>query len=235
VAEELNITRAAARLHLAQQAVSAQILALERTIGVTLLVRTSRGGELTNAGRELAESAAGLLSEFARLVDRVRACAGGLAGRLRLVCKPHATHEFALAVTEAMAAELPDVEMELVTASTLPEELDLLASAAADICFLWLPVGVDTLRSEPVRLDRRMVALPRRHPLAGRAAVTLAELADEPVVVGRTTVSEEVRRHWLAEPRPDGRPAVRGPAVDRIEDRILLVAGGKGCSLARSR
>ncbi|MCX4096881.1 LysR family transcriptional regulator [Nocardia sp. alder85J] len=232
VAEELNITRAATRLHLAQQAVSAQIRTLERTIGVTLLVRTSRGVELTSAGTELAKSGAELLTEFTRVVERVRAAAHGLSGRLRLVCKPHATHEFALAVTEAMETELPELEIELVTVSTLSEELGLLTSGGADACFLWLPVGADALHSEPVRRDRRMVALPQRHPLADRTAVTLAELADDPVVTGQAAVPEEVRRHWLAEPRPHGRPAVRGPAVDRIEDRILLVARGKGVFFA---
>lgn len=232
VAEELNITRAAARLHLAQQAVSAQIQALERTIGVTLLVRTSRGVELTSAGTELAKIGGPVLAEYARMVDRVRVSARGLAGKLRLVCKPHATYEFALAVAEAMERELPDIEIELLAASTLPEELGMLTTGAADLCFLWLPVGIDTLHHAPVRLDRRMVALSDRHPLAGRDALTLADLADEPVVVGKSTVSEEVRRHWLAEPRPDGRPAVRGPAADRIEDRIMLVARGKGVFFA---
>ena len=51
VAEELSFTRAAAILHVAQSAVSAQVRLLEESVGVTLLERNSRRVELTGAGR----------------------------------------------------------------------------------------------------------------------------------------------------------------------------------------
>lgn len=232
VAGELNITRAARRLHLAQQAVSAHVRQLERTLGVTLLVRTSRGVELTAAGTALADGGAEVLGSLDILAERVREIGGGRRGRVRLVCKPHATYEFAVEVAEAVEAALPEVNVELVTVSTLPEELGLLRSGEADVCFLWLPVGAEGLAAEPVRRDRRMVALTAGHRLAGRESITLADLADEPVIVPEVVVSEAVMRHWLAEPRPDGRTAVRGPAAQRIEDRLMLVARGRGVWLA---
>ena len=61
LAEELNFTRAAARLHLAQQALSAQIRQLELLVGTTLFTRTTRRVELTAAGHALLERAPGLL------------------------------------------------------------------------------------------------------------------------------------------------------------------------------
>ncbi|NUS13768.1 MAG: LysR family transcriptional regulator, partial [Streptomyces sp.] len=232
VAQELNITRAAQRLHLAQQAVSGHIQQLERSVGVTLLVRTSRGVRLTAAGDELAAGAKDLVGGLDDLAARVRRVAGGQAGRLRLVCKPHATHDFAVDVAEAAEAAFPGLSVDLVSVSTLPEELELLATGGADAAFLWVPTGDDRLRYAEVRTDRRMVALPAAHPLAGRAAVTLADLADEPVIMPEVAVSEAVTRHWLAEPRPDGRPARRGPTAQRIEDRLILVARGRGVWLA---
>lgn len=232
VARESNITRAAQQLHLAQQAVSAHIQQLERALGATLLVRTSRGVRLTAAGDELAAGGKALLGDLDALTARVSTVAGGQAGRLRLVCKPHATHEFALEVAEALEAALPRLEVELVSVSTLPEELELLESGGADAAFLWVPTGDERLRYAEVRTDRRMVALPVTHPLAARASVTLADLADEPVIIPKVVVSDEVLRHWLAEPRPDGRPARRGPATQRIEDRLLRVARGRGVWLA---
>ena len=60
VAEELNFTRAASRLHLAQQALSAQISQLEALLGTPLFVRTTRRVELTGAGRALLERAPSL-------------------------------------------------------------------------------------------------------------------------------------------------------------------------------
>jgi len=232
VADELNVTRAASRLHLAQQAVSAHIRHLEQVLGARLLIRTSRGVELTAAGKELAAGASKVLDDLAELATRVREAEGGRRGRLRLLCKPHATYEFAVEIAEAMETAIPGVAIELITVSTLPEELGLLRSGDADVCFLWLPVGAVGLSAEPVRRDRRMVALPAGHRLAARESVTLADLADEPVIIPEVVVSDDVLRHWLAEPRPDGRQAPRGPAAQRIEDRLMLVARGKGIWLA---
>jgi DNA-binding transcriptional LysR family regulator len=232
VAEEGGITRAAARLHLAQQAVSAQMQQLERAIGVTLLVRTSRGVLLTAAGRELAAGGPGALDHVDGLVERVRGVARGETGKLRLACKPHATAEFALEVTEAMEATVPGVDIALTTASTLAEELRLLTTAAVDVAFLWAPVGDPRLPCAPVRTDRRMVALAADHPLAGRREVQLADLADEPVIRPAGPVAGNVLAHWLAEPRPGGRLAKRGPAAERSEDHLLLVARRRGIWLA---
>ena len=232
VADELNVTRAASRLHLAQQAVSAHIRHLEGVLGTRLLIRTSRGVELTAAGKELAAGTSKVLDDLAELATRVREADEGRRGRLRLLCKPHATYEFAVEIAEAMETAIPGVAIELITVSTLPEELGLLRSGDADVCFLWLPVGTVGLSAEPVRRDRRMVALPAGHRLAARESVKLADLADEPVIIPEVVVSDDVLRHWLAEPRPDGRQAPRGPAAQRIEDRLMLVARGKGIWLA---
>src|SRR5207302_1457697 len=80
---------------------------LERAVGATLLVRTSRGVGLTRAGDELAAGVKPLLTDLDALIDRVQASAQGRAGRLRLVCKPHATAEFALEVVRAMERAAP--------------------------------------------------------------------------------------------------------------------------------
>ena len=72
VAEHLNFTRAAESLYVGQPTVSAQLRRLERYLGVTLLVRTSRQVELTPAGRALLPQAQALLDEARRLADSVR-------------------------------------------------------------------------------------------------------------------------------------------------------------------
>jgi LysR family nitrogen assimilation transcriptional regulator len=75
VVEEQSITRAAARLFVAQQTLSEQIRKLERALGVVLLVRNPRGVLVTEAGRELAAYGAGLSTELEMLVERLRAVA----------------------------------------------------------------------------------------------------------------------------------------------------------------
>jgi DNA-binding transcriptional LysR family regulator len=205
---------------------------LERAIGVTLLVRTSRGMLLTAAGQELAAGGPAALNHVDRLVERVRGVARGESGKLKLACTPHATAEFALEVTEAMEATVPGVDIALTTAATLSEELALLKSAMVDVAFLWAPVGDPRLPCAPVRLDRRMVALAADHPLTDRAELQLNDLADEPVIRPAGPVASSVLAHWLAEPRPGGRLAKRGPAAERSEDHLLLVARRRGIWLA---
>ncbi|MHA3703217.1 LysR family transcriptional regulator [Jatrophihabitans sp. YIM 134969] len=76
VAEERNIGRAAARLHMTSPPLSRALRRLETDLGVTLLERTTTGVVLTAAGRMLHEGAVALLGRADRLVDEVRATAG---------------------------------------------------------------------------------------------------------------------------------------------------------------
>lgn len=232
VAAELNITRASARLHLSQQTVSTQIQQLERAIGVTLLVRTSRGVLLTPAGEELARGGNAVVADLGDLTDRVRAADRGRLGRLRLACCPYATALFATEVADAMEAAVPGLEVELTTVHTPPEERALLLSGEVDAAFIWLPLGDDRFQHAAVRSDPRMVALSPKHPLAQQESVTLAELTDEPVLRPNIYLSEQNLCHWLADPRPDGTPALRGSVVDKVEDALMMVARGKGVWLA---
>jgi DNA-binding transcriptional LysR family regulator len=229
VAEEGGIAGAAARLHLDQQALSAQMRQLERALEVALFVCTPRGTLLTAAGHELAASGPAPVDG---LVERVRAVARGETGQLRLACTPHVTAEFVAELTKAMEERAPGVDLALTTASTLPEELTLLTGGSVDAAFLWAPVGDPRLRHAPVRSDPRMVALATDHPLADRSEIRLADLADEPIIRPAGPVPSTVLAHWLAEPRPDGRLAKRGPKADRIEDHLQLVADRRGVWLA---
>ena len=72
VAEDRNISAAARRLFLSQQTLSGQIQQLERSVGVPLLVRGTRGVTLTAAGERLAAGAAGLTAQLDALVAEVR-------------------------------------------------------------------------------------------------------------------------------------------------------------------
>src|SRR3954454_17719931 len=80
VAEELNFTRAAGRLHLAQQALSSQIRQLEERIGVSLLTRTTRKVELTPAGEVLVDHARAALAATEHAVAAARGAGGGGGG-----------------------------------------------------------------------------------------------------------------------------------------------------------
>ncbi|MDI2131121.1 LysR family transcriptional regulator [Yinghuangia seranimata] len=232
VAEEGSITRAADRLHLTQQAVSAHVKHLERALKVTLLVRTRRGVLLTPAADELLAGGRDVLTDLAALVERVRNKADERSRTLRLACCPYATALFAAVVADSLEATVPGLAVELTSVRTPRCELAHLNAGVADAAFMWLPVGDVGLHSAPVRTEGRVVALPARHRLADRAEVAFADLAGEPVVSPDIFTSPEAERAWIADPRPDGSPAPRGLTVDKVEDCLLMVARGRGVWLA---
>lgn len=84
IAQEGHLTRAAERLHISQPTASAHIRTLEERFGVSLFARRSSGLELTNAGRELAAKAHGVLSAASELNSAARAMRGGVMGKLVL-------------------------------------------------------------------------------------------------------------------------------------------------------
>src|ERR1700761_1882198 len=84
VAEEANFSRAAARLHVVQSAVSATIKGLERELGAPLLDRNSKRVQLTDAGAALLPGARTALDAAQAAADAVADVRGGLRGTLRL-------------------------------------------------------------------------------------------------------------------------------------------------------
>ncbi|MEU4328993.1 LysR family transcriptional regulator [Nonomuraea dietziae] len=232
VAQERSITRAGMVLHLTQQAVSTHVRQLERSLGVVLLVRTSRGVLLTAAGEELATAGAAVLDDVAHLAERVRAVAGAQAGTLRLACCPAAASMFAVDVADALEAAVPGLRVTLNGVPTPRHELELLVDGRADAAFMWLPIGGAGLHHAVVRSDPRAVVVSTRHPLADRPTVTLADLADDPVLRPDVLTSSEAERFWLADPRPGGSPAPRGLIVPSVEDCLLEVGRGRGIWLA---
>src|SRR5512140_51308 len=84
VAEELNFTRAAARLHVAQPALSSQIKDLEYEVQAALFERRSSGVRLTRAGKAFFQRARVILAEAAEAVNEARTAAGVITGTLVL-------------------------------------------------------------------------------------------------------------------------------------------------------
>src|SRR5688500_5116487 len=93
VAEERSITRAAARLRLAQPALSRQLRALEDEIGSPLMERNSRGVMLTEAGLAFAEDAKRILADVEAVVSAARARSRGTKGDLNIGYAPSPTAE----------------------------------------------------------------------------------------------------------------------------------------------
>src|SRR5919202_4669249 len=121
VAEELNFTRAAERLHVAQPALSAQIRQLETQLGCGLFERTTRKVELTPEGRVLAEDAREIIARADHAVARVGAAARGERGVLSIGFLLHGASETGTEILVRFGERFPEVELESIDAATLEE------------------------------------------------------------------------------------------------------------------
>ena len=107
VAEALNFTRAAAKLRLAQPALSRQVQDLEDEIGVDLLQRSPRGATLTAEGKLFLEEARGILRLTEEAVSKTRALARGELGELNVGYAPSPSIELLPPALRSFQAAFP--------------------------------------------------------------------------------------------------------------------------------
>lgn len=200
VAEELHFTRAADRLHVAQQALSRDVRRLERDLGAQLFVRSTRQVTMTADGERLLPHARRVLAAQEELLDAfaeprpllVDLNSPGLVTGRRVL---HRARELA-----------PDCELMARWESGLTGAAAELLAGRLDASFGRF-AGLDPalrarLDHQPVRFEPMAIVLPRDHRLAGADAVSLAELAGETVYAGagnpRTPEWTDLARHLFA-------------------------------------
>lgn len=176
VAEELHFGRAAARLGIAQPALSKAIRQLERRLGVTLLERTSRAVALTEAGRVLTREARVALDAVSAAALRTRR-AGIREPRLLLAMKAGGDGGLLPAILAAYEREPEVLPVEVVFDA---DGARLLREGRADAALLYAPPdelrGLDT---ETLLTEAPVAVLPTSHPLARRSSLRMADLAGE--------------------------------------------------------
>ena len=222
VAEELNFTRAAERLHLAQQAVSKSVRQLERELGVELLERTTREVRLTPAGTALLDSGRPVLVAAEAAFERARSIGRGLSGSVRVGITPAVGAQVRDEVTRVLLDGAPDLLVSFhevrpgeVARRLRDHAVDLvLARTERDAR------GVESaaLPPSPVELH-----VPRGHRLAGAEAVSLAQLDGERLLT------------WSAPGTPYtdmlvDRLVAAGASVEPVQARVL--GGGRPHDLA---
>jgi DNA-binding transcriptional LysR family regulator len=178
VAEELNFSRAADRLHMAQPPLSAAIRQLEQHVGAELLLRTTREVRLTDAGRTFLDGARRTLAELERAQSDARRAAAGDTGRLRIAFSWSMRFETLPALGHAFRASHPDVELlteEMWNARMLPA----LRSGTIDAALALCPEIDPDFSYEPIRSETLIAVVADTHPLAGRDSTALNALAGE--------------------------------------------------------
>jgi LysR family transcriptional regulator, transcription activator of glutamate synthase operon len=231
IARRLSFTAAAEELSVAQPALSQQIAALERELGVRLFDRTNRRVALTDAGRAFVTRAERIVADADAAAEEMSAFAGGLRGRVvvgtyqsfaeytlpKLLGRFHAEHPgIEVALREGMA----DALLAALEAGTMDVFVGDVAATA---------LSMQDFRAEPLYEDELVIAVAARHPLAARACVRIDELRNEAFVIYRPGSTMTHRLNSLA--RDAGfEPRVAFESEDSLTVRSL-VAEGLGVAL----
>lgn len=232
VAELLHFRKAAELLHIAQPALSQQIVKLERELGVTLLTRTSRSVELTDAGRLFLDDARRLLDLRDKAVQAVKNRADGTSGTLRIAYVGPAAYSVLHVVIGAYRKARPDVDLRLIEL-TNTEQLDALSSGTLDVGIGRLPIRDPRFTTRPIFTEPVVVMLPANHRFAARdAAVPLISLADEDfIIVPRARESSVFDRYVSLCHEAGFTPRITHEAP-LVHTHVEMVAAGMGVALA---
>jgi DNA-binding transcriptional LysR family regulator len=188
VAEDLNFTRAASRLHLAQQALSAQVQQLERALGVDLFVRTTRRVELTRAGQVLLSHVGPLLASVNIACEQTRRAGAGQVGKLSIAYTPTVAAETLPLLAEQVHAEHPTIKLQMVE-MWQHESLAAVATGRFDVCLIRSRDAGPELESTIVRHEPLGIVLGEGHPLTRRPALRISDLGETYMTIWPRSVS----------------------------------------------
>jgi DNA-binding transcriptional LysR family regulator len=183
VAEEQHFGRAAARLHVAQPALSRQIQDLEGEMGFLLFERLSRGVRLNAAGQVFLADARRILQEVVEAKRRAGQIAAGKAGTLRIgVATALSWHGMVADSFREFRRRQPDVEFVLHHQISI-RQVDAVLSGRLDAAFVMTvaPWPKDIAHWQFAE-DRLVLAVPKAHPLTKRDRIRLRDLRDMPFV-----------------------------------------------------
>jgi DNA-binding transcriptional LysR family regulator len=230
LAEELHFTRAAAREHIAQPALSQQIRRLEDEVGLALVERTTRRVTMTEAGASLVARARRILAEVDAAHDEMQQLSGVQAGRVT-VGVMHTMGPVDISTALAVFHHLhPGVELTVREQSS--EELaEMLRVDELDLAFLSVTERIEShgLGLQQLVAEELVAVLPRHHRLGGRRTVHMAELAEDEFVSYRE--GSRLRELLVSAARDAGfKPRVK---LESNESRRIrrLVAQGLGVAI----
>jgi len=182
LAETGHFGEAAARCHVSQPTLSAQVKKLEEYLGVQLFERQPRKVTLTDAGRRIVERARRITQEAEEIRELARASRDPLTGKLRVGLIPTIAPYLLPRVAAQLRRKLPGLSLMLYEYRTGPL-LEKLRAGELDLAILALPADTAGLETRSLFAESFVVAMPRRHRLAARRRLKPADLAGETLLL----------------------------------------------------
>jgi DNA-binding transcriptional LysR family regulator len=182
VAEMLHFTRAAEQLRIAQPALSQQIRRLESLLGYDLIIRSTRGVKLTDAGELLAQRARATVARVDDDLAQVRRVGRGEEGTLSVGFSGSVMFTELPAAIHRFRKQYSNVELQLHEMWT-SAQVEALRDGSLDLAFLRDGEGSEGITTETILRERYVAVLPESHPLAARKSLRVIDLRTEPFVL----------------------------------------------------
>lgn len=229
VAEHLHFRDAAAAIGMSQPALSGAVAALEETLGLTLLERTTRKVLLSPAGERIAVRARAVLAEVGALLEEAEAVRAPFTGALRLGVIPTVAPYLLPTVIDLVHARWPALDLQVHEEQTA-SLLDGLAVGRLDLLLLAVPLGVPGVIELPLYDEDFVLVTPLGHPLGGQQGIPREALKGLTLLL--LDEGHCLRDQALDICRDAGREdAPVTTTAAGLSTLVQLVAGGLGCTL----
>jgi DNA-binding transcriptional LysR family regulator len=233
LAEELHFGRAAAKLHIAQPALSQQIKAVEAELGLRLLERTSRGVALTDAGARFLTESRSVLARFDEAAETMQKVKDGAVASLRVGVSPGPLRTLLPAVLVELRRQRPGVDVETRYIPT-DEQLTALLDSRLEVALLpdlgqlqvAPPLAAMVVGGEPLG-----IAVPAAHRLAEKDRLDAADLAPLPLVFMARAGAPRIYDTVLAALRAAGVQPRSVLEASTPQSSLAIVAAGLAVSV----
>ena len=178
-----SISKAAEELSISQSSITAAIDAVESGLGYDLFVRTpARGIRTTPQGAEALPLIRMFIEQARHFEAELQSVAGGLQGTVRVACYATAAPAVLPQILADVTGHFPDMSLSILEGS-IARVMTFLDTGEADLAFCYRGYTEARHAFEPLFEAPPFAIVPRRDPLARQGAVSLAELAERPLVL----------------------------------------------------
>ena len=231
VAKHRNFTKAAQECHIAQPAISKQMLSLEKELGFLLFERKNRRVELTEAGKEFYQSISCLIDEYEASVRRVQQLPEE-ASHLCVGISALSDKKMLSIALQQLKEQFPRLEIEMKTVcASAPSQW--LTEDACDIAFTWseltdLPESIESC----VIAERScQVLLNQRHPLAEKETLSCSDLAGQGLLIPACPHCQRFTQFYMERMRSLGIPVVDTATARDTESLFFMLEGNVGVAV----
>lgn len=227
VAEELHFGRAASRVCIAQPALSCQIQALEKELGVRLLERSTRKVELTRAGEVFYDRSVRILSDVGQSAEVARSVAGKAARVIRIGTVYPATIGVLPAFLARIGRKYPDVELHISSGST-SDIIRGLEHGQINLGFIRPVENIGSLRFFSIAYERYLLAVEKTSTLLGRSEIEIDDLKGEKIISFSRRNLSYTERYFSEKFETHGLTSNIAYSCDDTFSLVSLVSAGLG-------